>query len=233
MKLAIMQPYLFPYIGYFQLMNTVDKFVVYDDVTYIKSGWINRNRILVNNMEYSFTIPLKNASSNMLIKDIQISSNEKWINKLLKTLDQNYKRAPYFEEIFSVVSRIIKLKTKFIKDMHLNSFQLINEYLGIETSIIETSNIYNNQNMKGQQRVLDICHQENTDHYINPIGGQKLYDRELFNNNGIKLNFIKTEEIKYPQFNNEFIPWLSIIDVMMFNSIEKIKYFLEEYELVR
>ncbi|NQU81513.1 MAG: WbqC family protein [Bacteroidetes bacterium] len=232
MKIAIMQPYLFPYIGYFQLMNAADKFVVYDDVTYIKSGWINRNRILVNNREHMFTIPLKNASSNILIKDIQISLNDKWINKLLKTLDQNYKKAPYFEEIFSLVSRIINIKTKYIRDMHLRSFQLINQYLGIETSVIETSNIYNNQYMKGKQRVIDICHQENAKHYINPIGGQELYEKELFMKNGIKLSFLKTEEINYPQFESDFVPWLSVIDVMMFNSLEIIQNMLNQYELI-
>ncbi len=231
MRLAIMQPYLFPYIGYFQLMNAVDKFVVYDDVTYIKSGWINRNMILVNNLEYLFTVPLKNASSNILIKDIQISINNKWIYKLLKTLDQNYKKAPYFEELFSLVSQIIRTNTKFIKDMHLKSFQFINAYLGIETLIIESSTIYNNKHMTGQKRIIDICIQENTDHYINPVGGQVLYDRETFLKNGIKLNFLITDEINYPQFNNQFIPGLSIIDVMMFNSPEKIKIMLNKFSL--
>jgi hypothetical protein len=232
MKLAIMQPYLFPYIGYFQLMNAVDKFVIYDDVTYIKSGWINRNKILANNMEYMFTAPLRNASSNILIKDIQLSLNKKWKIKLLQTLSQNYKKAPYFEVTFSVVSQVVNISTEFIRDMHLKSFELINTYLGLEASIIETSIDYNNQALKGQQRILDICMKENADHYINPLGGQELYDKELFINNGIKLNFLKSKEINYLQFNKEFIPWLSIIDVMMFNSPEEIIKMLNEYELI-
>lgn len=232
MKLAIMQPYLFPYIGYFQLMNAVDKFVIYDDVTYIKSGWINRNKILINNIEYIFTVPLKNPSSNILIKDIQISLDEKWKNKLLKTLDQNYKKAPYFEAIFSLVSQIININTKFIRDMYLKSFQLINAYIDIETSIIEASTIYNNKTLKGQQRIIDVCIKENADRYINPLGGQKLYDNISFLNNDIELKFLKSKEINYSQFNNKFIPWLSIIDVMMFNSPHRIKEMLDEYELI-
>ena len=232
MKIAIMQPYIFPYIGYFQIMNAVDKFVVYDDVTYIKSGWINRNRILVNNSENMFTFPLKNASSNILIKDIEISSNYKLIKKLLKTLEQNYKKAPYYEKIFYLISDIINMEVRFIRDMHLKSFQLINQYLGVETSIISSSTIYNNSQMSGEQRILDICLQENASHYINPIGGEELYSKESFMNNRIKLNFLKTKEVKYSQFNNEFIPSLSIIDVMMFNSVSEIKNMLNAYELI-
>jgi len=231
-KLAIMQPYFFPYIGYFQMMNAVDKFVIYDDVTYIKNGWINRNRILVNGMEYMYTIPLKNASSNTLIKEIQISLNTRTVTKLLKTLQQNYRKAPYFEEAFLLISSIFNQETKFIRDLCLKSLQLINMYLDMDTFIVETSTIYNNQNLKSQDRIIDICLQEKANHYVNLIGGQDLYDKKTFTNRGINLNFLESKEIKYSQFTNQFIPWLSMIDVMMFNSPQKIKQMLNDYTLV-
>ena len=161
-----------------------------------------------------------------------MSLNDKWKNKILKTLGQNYKKAANFEITFSIVENIINSESRFLIELHIKSFELINKYLGITTIIVDSSTIYNNQGLKGQDRILDICMKENADHYINPLGGQELYDKELFINNGIKLNFLKSKEINYLQFNKEFIPWLSIIDVMMFNSPEEIIKMLNEYELI-
>lgn len=232
MKLAIMQPYLFPYIGYLQLMSAVDKFVVFDDVNFINKGWINRNRILVNGKAHLFTVPLKNASQNTLIKDLKLAMDEKWKSKFLKTLELAYKRALFFDKVFEIVKEVINTKSKFIKEWHLKSFALIKNYLGMNTALVETSTKYNNRNLKGQERILDICIKENAEQYINPIGGQGLYDKQLFYNKDIKLNFLKSEEIAYQQFKNEFVPWLSIIDVMMFNSKSIIEKYLIQYELI-
>jgi len=231
MKLAIMQPYLFPYIGYFQLMNAVDKFVIYDDVNFINRGWVNRNRILVNSKEHMFTVPLKNASQNVLIKDLELIEPGKWKNKFLKTLEHAYGKAPFFEKVFSIVNKVINTKSKFIKDWHLNSFRLINNYLGINTIIVESSSIYNNQSLKGQDRILDICIKEKTNQYINPIGGKELYSSEIFRDHHIKLNFLATEKLYYNQFSNDFVPDLSIIDIMMFNSLDRINNNLSLYTL--
>ena len=231
MKLAIMQPYIFPSIGYFQLMSAVDKFVIYDDVNFINRGWVNRNRILVNSKEHMFTVPLKKASQNVLIKDLELIVSEKWKNKFLKTLEHAYGKAPFFENVFSIVYKVINTKSKFIKDWHLKSFRLINKYLGIDTIIVESSSIYKNKILKGQNRILDICIKEKTDQYINPIGGKELYNSELFMNHGIKLNFLETEELNYNQFSSEFVPWLSMIDVMMFNTLDKINNNLALYKI--
>ena len=232
MKLAIMQPYLFPYIGYFQLINAVDKFILYDDVTFIKKGWVNRNNILVNGGKHLFTIPLKNASQNVLIKDLQLAVSEKWKKKFLKTLEHAYSKGPFFEEVFFIVEKVINTKTKFIRDWHLKSFEFINQHLGINTMIVESSTIYKNKKLKEQRRILDICLQENASNYINPIGGQELYDLKLFMNNGVKMNFLKTEETIYPQFNNDFVPWLTIIDVMVFNGKDGTIKMLNNYALI-
>ena len=232
MKLAIMQPYFLPYIGYFQLLNAVDKFVVLDDVNFINRGWINRNRILVNTLPHLFTVPLKDVSQNKLIKDLEIAADEKWKNKFLKTLAYHYKKAPYFDEAFLIVKETVNTKTQLLMDWYLKSLDLIINYLDIDTIYTKASKEYDNKGLKGEDRIIDICVQEKTDHYINPIGGFELYNLSKFLGNGIKLYFLKSEEISYQQFDNKFIPWLSIIDVLMFNSQDKIKKLLNEYVLL-
>lgn len=232
MKLAIMQPYFFPYIGYFQLINAVDTFVIYDDVNYINKGWINRNNILVNGKSNLITFPLKNASQNKLINETEISEGIKNAEKLLKTIELNYKKAPFFKEIYYVLADIILLKSADIATFNLKGINAICNYLSVSTKIVSTSAIYNNTHLKAQHRILDICKQEAATHYINPIGGMEIYSKELFVNSGILLNFIKAKPFEYKQFKNEFVPWLSIIDVMMFNAPDNIKKMLNQYELI-
>jgi hypothetical protein len=232
MRLAIMQPYFLPYIGYLQLIDAVDKFVLYDDVNYINKGWINRNRILVNGQEYLFTIPLKEASQNKLINEIYLSDDPKWRGKLLKTFEQAYKKAPFYLTAFAVTEKIINLDAEKVSDWIAGSFGILNEYLGIQTEIVPSSSIYENTHLKGQERILNICQQEKAEHYINPIGGTDLYDKSYFEQVGIQLNFLKSKALVYSQFKNEFVPWLSIVDMMMFNDVPAIQGFLNEYELI-
>lgn len=230
-KIAIMQPYFFPYIGYWQLINAVDIFVLYDDVNYIKKGWINRNNILLNKSKHLITIPLLNVSQNKHINECIISDDDKIINNIIKTINLAYRKAPYYNLVFPTLEKIIKTKGS-ISDLVLKSVLWIKEYLNIDTEIILSSSIGKNNELKGQDKIIEIVKKLNGNHYINAIGGQELYDKEIFNNNEIKLNFIKMKEIKYKQFNNEFIPNLSFIDVLMFNSPEEIKKLLSMYELV-
>lgn len=232
MRLAIMQPYFMPYIGYLQLMNAVDKFVLYDDVNYINKGWINRNRILVNGQEYLFTIPLKEASQNKLINEIYLSNDPKWKGKLLKTIEQGYKKAPFYLTAFEVTEKIINFDAEKLSDWIAAGFGFLADHLSIKTQIVPSSAIYQNTHLKAQERILDICLQEKAQHYINPIGGMELYDKSVFEEKGIRLNFIKSKPVVYPQFKNEFVPWLSILDILMFNEVVDIQHFLNEYELV-
>jgi len=232
MKLGIMQPYLFPYIGYYQLINSVDKFILLDDVNYIKRGWINRNRLLVNCEEKLFSIPLRDASQNKKIKDIEIFDDQKWRNNLIKMIINSYKKSSYFNKVFPIVENIVNNAEKNLAEYIYFSIIETTKYLNIETNIIKTSRIYSNQELKGQERIIDICNKENADCYINPIGGVDLYSVEDFKKREIKLNFIKSRNIYYKQFNNDFIPWLSIIDVMMFNSVQDIKKMLNENEII-
>lgn len=235
MKLAIMQPYLFPYIGYFQLVASVDKFVVYDDVNFIKGGWINRNNLLINKSSNLFTLPLEKPSPFSLIKNTNINTNlfANWRSKFLKSIEQSYKKSPHYNEVFSLVSTVLEIEgAHSISELNVNGIKKICEYLQIETEILDTSSIYGNNDLKAQNRVLDICDRENATQYINVIGGVELYSKEVFKANGIDLNFIKSEPINYEQFGNEFAPWLSIIDVLMFNSVEETQEILNKFELV-
>jgi hypothetical protein len=231
MKLAIMQPYLFPYIGYFQLIYAVDKFIILDDVNFINRGWINRNRIIVNGKEHLFSIPLKKISQNKLIMESELS-DELWQKKFLKTIEMSYKKAPFFNESFKLISSIVNYKEKNLSLYILNHFQSIFDFLNLEVNIIPSSSVYESQSLKAQEKIIDICKKEKATHYFNPIGGTELYDQNRFLHENIKLNFLKTHEIKYFQISDNFIPWLSIIDVMMFNSPEEIKSFLENYEIL-
>ena len=230
-KIAIMQPYFFPYIGYWQLINAVDIFILYDDVNFIKKGWINRNNILLNKRDHLITIPLLNVSQNKHVNECMVSDDYKTIDNIIKTINLAYKKAPYYNLVFPSIEEIIKTKGS-ISDLVLKSVLWIKEYLDIDTEIILSSSIDKNNELKGQDKIIEIVKKLNGNHYINAIGGQELYDKEIFNNNGIKLNFIKMKEIKYKQFNNEFVPNLSIIDVLMFNSPEKIREMLDDYQLI-
>jgi len=231
MKLAIMQPYLFPWIGYFQLMNSVEKFVIYDDVSSSDRRWINRNKVLVNNQEHVFTIPLQQAGHRTLIKDLKLTAGGKWKTKLLKTFEQSYAKSPHFETVFPLILKVIQLESEYIKDWHLKSFELINNYLGIKTVLVESSSAYDNQELMGQDRVLDICIKDNVSHYINTIAGKNLYDENSFSEHKIKLSFLETETVKYKQYCNRFFPFLSIIDVMMFNEVGTVQKFLNHCRL--
>lgn len=230
MKIAVMQPYLFPYIGYFQLLNAVDKFVIFDDVNFIKKGWINRNNILVNRQKYLFTVPLIDASQNKLIKEIEIAGGD-WQGKFLKTLAQSYKKAPFFDETFALVEKIALSSEPLIAKLIFRSLLVFKDALKINTEIVPSSEIYNNRELKAQDRILDICKQEKATEYVNPAGGTQLYDRRIFAENGVKLFFLKTQPFSYGQFGDEFVPYLSIIDVLMFNGTAQTRELLLKYVL--
>jgi len=229
-----MQPYFFAYIGYFQLLFAADKFIILDDVNFINKGWINRNNILINNKPGLFSIPLVKSSQNKLIKDIDISyeNNADRQKKFLKTIERSYSKAPYYKEISDILSKLILSNEIKISGLIYKSLIEIKNYLGFETDIIESSEIYSNSELKGEERILDICRRENATQYLNLSGGIELYSKDSFDDNNIKLNFIRTKNIIYKQFTNEFTDSLSMIDVLMFNSKDKIREYLYEYELI-
>jgi hypothetical protein len=229
MKIGIMQPYLFPYIGYFQLISAVDKFIIYDDVNYIKGGWINRNNILVNNQKHLFTITLDQSSPYKLINEIFIKDN---FLKLKKTISLYYGKAPYFQKIFPLIESILSYDEKNLGLFIYNTIITISIFLGIKTEFIVSSTLNKNNNLKNIEKVLHICDLMGASKYINAIGGKNLYDKYEFAKHNIELNFLKTKLVSYKQFNNQFVPCLSIIDVMMFNSHAEIIEMLKQYELI-
>jgi hypothetical protein len=228
-KLAIMQPYFFPYIGYWQLINAVDTFVIYDDVNYIKQGYINRNSILSGNDSQRITLEVIGASSNKLINEIQRGNN---VKKLLKTLSQTYSKAPEYDRVFPLIEDILNSREKNLAKFLGGSIVKISNHLKINTKIIFSSDIEKNSNLNAQDKILDICERLEVNRYINAIGGQELYNQEAFKAKNIELNFIQTEAIEYKQFNDEFTPYLSIIDIMMLNNIGDIKEMLNKYRLI-
>jgi len=230
MKLGIMQPYFFPYIGYFQLMNEVDEFVVYDNIEFTKKGWINRNRILVNGQDSFITLPLKKDSDYLDVRDRYLADS--WPTERLKIISrikESYRKAPKFDYVYPIVEKSIFFDDFNLFNYILNSLTQVKEYLEIRTSFIVSSTIPIDHALKAKNKVLAICKERNADTYVNPIGGFQLYIKDEFKNEGIDLHFLKTNDFEYKQFNDEFVPWLSIIDVMMFNTKEKIKEYLDSF----
>lgn len=231
MKVGIMQPYFFPYIGYWQLINAVDLFVIYDDVNYIKKGWINRNRILVGDGDEKFHISIQKASQNRTINQLEVASNFRERRKTLRTIELAYKRAPYFKAVYPIVEEIFFNPEKMLADFLTFSLKRTAEYLGIKTKMLRSSEIDKDNTRKGQDKIIDICEMLGADVYYNPIGGKELYSSEDFRTKGIQLYFLKTEEIIYQQYKNEFVPNLSILDIMMFNSVEAVSGILKKFSL--
>ena len=231
-SLAIMQPYLFPYVGYFQLINAADLFIVYDNIKYTKKGWINRNRILQNGKDVVFSIPLRKGSDFLDIKEREISADFKKA-KLLNQIREAYRRSPHFERTFSLVERIVLKDETNLFSFILNSIREVCERLAIRTEIVVSSSLDIDHSLSGRTKVLALCKHVGADAYINAIGGQDLYSKDDFSTHGITLKFLKSKPFEYKQLKNQFVPWLSIIDVMMFNSPDAIKECLEsKYELI-
>ena len=228
-----MQPYFFPYLGYFQLMNAVDEFVIYDNIQYTKKGWINRNRVLSNGQDKMISLPLKKASDYSEV--VARSLSDTWPkdkHKIINLIKSCYTKAPYFKQVFPVIEESLLHEDVNLFNFLFASIKKLNQYLNIETKIIISSSLDVDHALKRQDKVISICQNLNAQTYINPIGGLDLYNKEDFNNKGINLSFIKSDSIFYKQFKNDFIPSLSIIDVLMFNSKEQVKKYLQNYALI-
>lgn len=230
MKLAIMQPYFFPYIGYFQLINAVDKFILYDDVNFIKNGWINRNRIIINNEVKYLTIPLKNASSFKKINEIDCFIP---VKELSNKIMMSYKKAPYFDNVWPLIKEILNSNLDKISPLAILSIKKISEYLDLNSTFEISSEYYaETKELQKENRLIYICKMNATKIYINPSGGVDLYKKDDFKKENIDLFFLKTNFIEYKHFSNDFISGLSILDILMFNSKDEIKSMLENYELI-
>lgn len=215
-RVAIMQPYFLPYIGYFQLMASADLFVIYDNIKYTKKGWINRNRMLLNGSDAVFSIPLRSDADHLHVMDRTLSDafdREKMLNQFRGA----YQKAPYFRETFEFISRIVRTEEQNLFRFIKSSVLEIASYLDIHTPLINSSDVNIDHELKAQEKVLAICNSLGATEYINPIGGTELYARDAFAERGIRLHFMSAKPFEYQQFGDTFVPWLSILDVLMFN----------------
>ena len=232
MKAAIMQPYFFPYIGYFQLIATVDLFIVYDNIKYTKKGWINRNRILRNGQDAKFSLPLKRASDYLDVRARELAADFNR-DKLLNQITAAYRRAPYFAQTFPVVEQVMRHEDANLFRFLHHSITRTCEHLGISTETRISSDIAIDHDLKNQDKVLALCAAIGAGTYVNPIGGIELYSKDTFAAHGIDLKFIRSKPFDYAQFGDGFVPSLSIIDVMMFNPLDAIRdCILTNYELI-
>ncbi|MBP7827277.1 MAG: WbqC family protein [Verrucomicrobia bacterium] len=235
MKLAVMQPYLFPYFGYFQLIAAVDAFVVYDDVAFIKQGWINRNRLKIGGQAKFFTVPIANISSNRSIRDTQIAAVEydRWLPKYLTTVSLNYRLSPHFQVIYPLVENLFREKVGSVAELARNSILLVMEYLGIHTRVVASSSLYSNAGLERAARLKDICRREGATHYYNLPGGAALYRKDDFATAGIALSFLSPRSLTYLQPGHQaFIPNLSILDVLMNVERSIVCEHLKEFDLL-
>lgn len=228
MILAVMQPYIFPYLGYYQLVNRSDLFVFYDDVNYIKSGYINRNNILSNGRNLRFTVPVEKASSFKLINEHCFSSN---VKKILDTLRFSYSKAPYFHEVFPLVEKVILSKNRNVANITSQSIVEVFKYLGVEQKFVFSNSILFDRSLSAQDKLLSMCKIVGADEYCNSIGGRSLYNQSDFNQRNIDLTFMGMDEVTYLQGKNEFVRNLSMIDVLMWNSKSRVISFLEKYSI--
>lgn len=224
---AVMQPYLFPYIGYYQLVSVADVFIIYDDVTFIKQSYINRNSILVGEQAKRFSLPVLGASSNALIQNLNYAS----AGKLLKTIQQSYSKSPYYQDVMNFVSVVLQSENRNIARLNELSIRKVFEYLGLDKNIVFASDLEYDRSADRAQRLVSLTKMYGCDHYVNSPGGRMLYDKEYFMDNDIKLSFIEAKITPYSQNNKCFVPGLSIIDILFNCSKSEIIEMLSNYEL--
>jgi len=231
-RVGIMQPYFLPYIGYYQLIAAVDVFIVYDNIKYTKKGWINRNRMLRNGTDVMFSLPLKKGSDYFYVVQRELAGDFDR-GKLLNQFRERYAHAPYFVQTYPMLEDIINSEERNLFRYIYNALLQSCEHLGLKTEIRISSDIEIDHEQKGQDKVIALCEAVGADTYINAIGGIELYSREHFKAFSIDLNFIKSSSFEYPQFGSTFVPWLSIVDVLMFNSLDTVHDCVTtNYELV-
>lgn len=232
MRVGVMQPYFLPYIGYFQLIKAVDLFIIYDNIKYTKKGWINRNRMLLNGTDTIFSLPLKKDSDYLNVVERELSpdfNRQKFLNQFKGA----YIKAPQFDTVWPLLEKIVMYQNNNLFHYIYNSLTEVCNYLDIKTKICLSSEVSINHELKSQDKVIALCKAVDATTYINTSGGIDLYSKKVFFEAGIQLNFIKALPFEYQQLGNEFVPWLSIIDVLMFNSPEITKIATQSgYELL-
>lgn len=232
-SIAIMQPYFLPYVGYFHLIEAVDEFVFFDDVNYIKRGWINRNNFLVQGKAHLFSVSVVNASQNDLIKDVRVNYTEKWKDNFIKILKFNYSKTKNFQIVFDMVQNELNKDHSSIADLNISLIECVCSYLELNKTFKRASSINYDKISGAEGKILSICTAEHATKYINPIGGTGLYDKMHFTEKGFTLNFVQSKPVEYVQVGSkEFVPNLSILDLLMFCDINEARDHLKKYSLI-
>ncbi len=230
---AVMQPYLFPYLGYFQLIREADVFVFYDDVDFITRGWINRNRILINGDSDIFTVPCSNASQNKKIEDVLVS-NQWHPEKLLKKVKLTYANAGHFDAAFPTVETVIEEAGDQISVLAENSVRKVANYLNLDVDFYRSSDLPVDQSLGRAERLIELTKYFGASTYVNMEGGKDLYDKPTFADREITLHFLSPNLPEYEQYtaeNGTFHSGLSIIDVMMNVEPSRTREMLDTYQL--
>jgi hypothetical protein len=233
MVVAVMQPYFFPYIGYFQLMAACDVFVVLDDVQYIRGGWVNRNRILVNGGPQWITMPVAKADRHHAINKRNYLPDDRLARRLRPRIVGAYRGAPFFDDTMQVVDAVLGCGEANVAAFNTHLLRCVARRLGVDTPVRLASAISRPESLGGQEMVLDLCKRLGASSYVNPIGGLQLYDPARFSQESLTLRFLRSCAPAYPQFRAAPVQALSIIDVMMFNDIEAVRHMLEAYRLLQ
>jgi len=232
MKVAIMQPYFFPYIGYFQLIAAVDLFVVYDNIKYTKKGWINRNRMLENGSDAMFSLPLRNGSDALDVRDRSLAVD--FVpEKVLSRFEGAYRRAPFFAQTRHLLESALRHPDNNLFAFLHHSLVQTCQHLGLATKIRISSSVPIDHTRTAQDKVLALCEALGATSYVNAIGGVELYSKDAFRDRGVVLDFIRPRPLEYTQFDGEFLPGLSILDVLMFNPLEDVRRWVRQnYDLI-
>lgn len=232
MKVSIMQPYFFPYIGYFQLIAASDVFVLHDDVQYIKGGWVNRNRILLNGESRMITFPVQKDTYDLPINARNYVEDKQARKDIINLIKQAYAKAPCYRHVFTMLEELMMFEDRNVARFNENLIRRIAGYMGLSCKIITSSGMEKHDSLAGEQRVLDMCKRLGATDYTNPIGGTELYHQEAFQKCGITLRFLEAQNEHYEQFGDTWVPFLSVIDVLMFNTVEEIRELLTKYRLL-
>jgi len=231
MRLGLQQPYFFPYLGYYQLLFAVDRFVAYDDVAWIKGGWINRNRLLADGRPAWFTVPTRGASPRVPLDAVEVGGGP-WREKMLRRFEESYAHAPYRQAVMPLLERVLAGSSALVADLAVASLEAVRDYLGYTIPIYRARGRYQESGARGQERVIAICRAEGASEYLNAIGGSVLYSRHDFQSAGIALRFLRGSLPAYRQGDTQFEPGLSILDTLMHNSIEQARGMMNAYKIV-
>jgi hypothetical protein len=231
LRVALMQPYFFPYLGYFQLMHAVDCFVFYDDAQFMKGGWVNRNRLLVAGRPGWWTFPVVHASHRLPISRRAYCNSPTQVSRLAAQVEHAYRLAPQFGSMFPRIAGYLESPRSNVATFNQSHLELLARDMGLQCRFLAASELVPGTTLDGQAKVIEICRALGASHYVNSPGGQALYDATAFADAGVQLGFLHPRPAAYPQFGEAHVPALSIVDALMFNDPANMRQLLQQYDL--